>query len=78
MNTKTRAASALRRAEENGVEVKVYQLSLQWICAVEGQLIHINDLPRLVDECIANKRRDEAVRAQNTSGAMPSDNDLRC
>lgn len=78
MNTKTRAASALRRAEENGVEVKVYQLSLQWICAVEGQLIHINDLPRLVDECIAKKRREASANATQSSGTVANDNDLRC
>lgn len=56
---------ALRRAEEHSIDVKLYQLSRQWICSVEGQLIHINDLSRLVNESIAKKIAAE----QNKAGA---------
>lgn len=63
VETKLGAAvvSALRRAESSGVDVTLYQLTKQWICAVEGEVVHVNDLQKLVDAAIAKLQRKEAA-----------------
>lgn len=52
---------ALRRAENSGIDVNLYQLSRQWICAVAGEVVHVNDLPKVVDAAIAKLERKEAA-----------------
>lgn len=52
---------SLRRAELYGIDVTCYQLSRQWICAIEGEVVHINDLPKLVDAAVAKLQRKEAA-----------------
>jgi hypothetical protein len=53
---------AVRLAEAHRVPVRLRQLSRHWICVVDGELAHINDLPRLVEIAIAAKhQRKEAA-----------------
>lgn len=55
------AVRALRLAELHGIDVTCCQLSRQWICAVEGEVVHVNDLPKLVDAAIAKLNLKEAA-----------------
>lgn len=59
MTAETRRA--LELAERKGIDVILYQLSRQWICAVEGEVVHVNDLPKLVDAAIAKLNLKEAA-----------------
>jgi hypothetical protein len=48
---------ALERARAAGLDVTLNQQSRHWICAVNGEVAHIDDLPQLVDAAIAKKQK---------------------
>lgn len=44
--------TAARRAVAHGLAVKLQQLSRCWIGIVDGEVVHLNDLPKAVEHRI--------------------------
>lgn len=53
--------AAGQRAKENGIRLRLVQLTRHWVCVVDGELGHVNNTAMLVEAAIAKLQRKDAA-----------------